>query len=372
VACRAKTNTNLSFACYVDLFEIDTGTWFLPSVVVSDKFFRLFHDLPNPKRRNNIMNSTTTRTVPRTATDITSKSNYCKKKLEGIKTNEKLLKCWAEAIDLIPKYENSNNNDISKDTIQVLKDSMGAFDEIRKDNNKADDSKSSYLPMYVLFAIKIAFQNENKLDSLEEALTEPSTTSLVFTSPTTASASPSSSSPDQQRQKFLKRMQRLRLQNEESKYSKLTDNLQDHRKEDDITAKSMTYAASVGLNMIIAPLSFGCFMYFFAGGVLDFLFPAAFDGTKRNGNSTDIKRVIVGVVSGVIMMIIEMILFVIRTHEFEEHSRKKKKKKGIEPFGAYSSKKTPAVYSDNNMAPANKSESKSSNTIKTALTTKQD
>ena len=64
-------------------------------------------------------------------------------------------------------------------------------------------------------------------------------------------------------------MDRLRMQYEETKYMKLTDNLQDHRCDDDVTAKSMTFAASVGLNMIVAPLSFGCFMYFFAGGIFD-------------------------------------------------------------------------------------------------------
>lgn len=147
-------------------------------------------------------------------------------------------------------------------------------------------------------------------------------------------------------------MDRLRLQAEETKYGKLTGNLQDRRNDDDVTAKSMTFAASVGLNMVIAPLSFGCFMYFFAGGVMDYLFgDDAFD-ERRHGRGggrggADVKRVIVGVVSGVVMMIIEMLLFVIRTHEFEEHGRRKKKKKrgAVEPFGAYS-KNTPAVYFD--------------------------
>lgn len=63
----------------------------------------------------------------------------------------------------------------------------------------------------------------------------------------------------------------------------------------------MTYAASIGLNMIIAPLSFGCFMYFFAGGVMH-LFWGSDDDENRHPtqiNAPDIKRVIIAVVSGV-------------------------------------------------------------------------
>ena len=125
---------------------------------------------------------------------------------------------------------------------------------------------------------------------------------------------------------------------------KLTDNLNQGKQEDDITAKSMTYAASVGLNMIVAPISFGCFMYFFAGGIFDYFFGEDF--SSRTTGGTDIKRVIVGVVSGVFMLFIEMILFVIRTHEFETHQRKKqKKKKRVQPFGVYTKNSSTAVQS---------------------------
>jgi hypothetical protein len=139
-------------------------------------------------------------------------------------------------------------------------------------------------------------------------------------------------------------MERLRWQYEETKYSRLTKNIQ-HEVQDDINAKSMTYAASVGLNMIIAPLSFGCFMYFFAGGVFDYFLGEEFSARTTGG--TDIKRVIVGVVSGVAMLFIEMTLFVIRTHEFEEHNRRKKlKKKPVQPFGHYSKKEGETARGD--------------------------
>jgi hypothetical protein len=137
-----------------------------------------------------------------------------------------------------------------------------------------------------------------------------------------------------ERRKYRERIERLRLKSEETKYSKLTSNLKSSKNTDDITARSMTYAASVGLNMIIAPLSFGCFMYFFAGGVFDYFLGDDFSARTTGG--TDIKRVIIGVVSGVVMLFIEMILYMIRTHEFESHERKKQEKKGVEPFGVYS------------------------------------
>jgi hypothetical protein len=41
----------------------------------------------------------------------------------------------------------------------------------------------------------------------------------------------------------------------------------------------------------------------------------------------------IGVVSGVAMLFIEMTLFVIRTHEFDDGMRKKNKKNKVSPFG---------------------------------------
>jgi hypothetical protein len=108
-------------------------------------------------------------------------------------------------------------------------------------------------------------------------------------------------------------------------------------KDDDVTTKSMTYAASIGLNMIVAPISFGVFMYFFAGSLLDFFWPTAASRSAVLTNAPDIRKVIMGVISGVMMLFIEMILFVIRTDEMDKAIRKKGKKRKQGPFGYYSS-----------------------------------
>ena len=227
----------------------------------------------------------------------------------------------------------------------------------RSHNKNSDGSGKICVPIPLLEAIVIVTegQQQHRLLSFDEILSTDKNVSLCFTStkPSVTSMKDNDS--------FQKRLQRLRLQQEETKYNKLTTNLQDQRQDDDITAKSMTYAASVGLNMVIAPLSFGCFMYFFAGGFMDYFFAndnvegddddggTGPSNNATSGGQTDIKRVIIGVISGVAMMFIEMILFVIRTHEFEEHSRKKKIKQhkqgkgGVRPFGAYS-KDMPTEY----------------------------
>uniref|UniRef100_A0A6T6FH22 Uncharacterized protein n=1 Tax=Craspedostauros australis TaxID=1486917 RepID=A0A6T6FH22_9STRA len=179
----------------------------------------------------------------------------------------------------------------------------------------------------------------NSLQQLEQALRS---SSLVFTmtgQPNEEQLNqPLTQEEERQKQKFQKRMERLRLLKEENKYYRLTTNINasNNIADDDITTKSMTYAASVGLNMIIAPISFGTFMYFFAGSLLDWIFAGSFEAPKNN-NAPDIKRVLIGVVSGVAMLFIEMILFVIRTHELERHTRKKNKNAAKKPFGHYTS-----------------------------------
>ena len=154
----------------------------------------------------------------------------------------------------------------------------------------------------------------------------------------------SSSNKQSSDPKFQKRLERLRLQDEERSYMNLTTNLKTAAslKDDNVTVKSMTYAASVGLNMIVAPISFGVFMYFFAGGIFDRLFGS--EDSTATGN-IDIKRVIAGVVSGVFMLFVEMLLFVIRSHELDSSVRKKSKKKEnrANPFG-YTEKNMKRVY----------------------------
>jgi len=150
--------------------------------------------------------------------------------------------------------------------------------------------------------------------------------------------------------KFQKRLERLRLQDEERSYLNLTTNLKTAAslKDDNVTVKSMTYAASVGLNMIVAPISFGVFMYFFAGSIFNRFFGSDNDDNDKNYDNNgdiDIKRVIAGVVSGVFMLFVEMILFVIRSHELDASVRKKSKRREnrANPFG-YTQKSMERVY----------------------------
>lgn len=139
---------------------------------------------------------------------------------------------------------------------------------------------------------------------------------------------------DEEKRKYKQRIERLKILVEENKYRQITSNL-DKKIEDDATMKSMMYATSVGLNMIVAPLSFGAFMYFFSGALLDRFFVSNRQGDTHIGGKTgpDIRRVIAGVVSGVLMLFIEMILFVIRNHEMDSSIRKKSRTRKENPFG---------------------------------------
>lgn len=200
------------------------------------------------------------------------------------------------------------------------------------------------------------------LHQLEKAL-RSSTLSFDSSSNTniTANNDTTSNSNTTTRIAFAKRLERLRLHTEERSYSRLTTNIQHpaaHRSADDITVKSMTYAASVGLNMIVGPLAFGTFMYFFAGGVLDHFFLGDTTTTTNNYNSSnhysghsgagggvDVRRVIAGVLSGAFMLFVEMILFVIRSHELDASVRKKGKRAEYRanPFG-YTQKSMARTY----------------------------
>ena len=314
--------------------------------------------------------------------------SYYKNKLEGITTNNALLELWKDAyskkvLQQAKKNNKSNDsdsnsdkkNDISECTSKIIiiggpTNEEEAIEVLRKGGDPIKQKK--IISIRVIQAIRILFENDKKkMELFDHALQQQhpqqkassSSTknqqqqqqlSLVFTSPpskeSSLESSPEGLTPE--RRNYLIRIEKLKLQSEETKYSKITTNIKDQRQEDDITTKSMTYAASVGINMIVAPISFGTFMYFFSGGVFDFFFPPNVDGddfnTKNlNPTGVDIKRVIIGVISGVIMMIIEMLLFVIRTHEFDHYTTKKKKKRGIEPFGVYSSKSNKIYTTDN-------------------------
>lgn len=89
-------------------------------------------------------------------------------------------------------------------------------------------------------------------------------------------------------------------------------------------------------------------MFFFAGSIFSRFFDNATDddnGRSRVGDTIDIRQVIAGVVSGVFMLFVEMILFVIRSHELDASVRKKSKRKEnrANAFG-YTQKSMARVY----------------------------
>lgn len=139
------------------------------------------------------------------------------------------------------------------------------------------------------------------------------------------------------KERYKTRMERLRMRSDERKYTKLTSNI-DRYVADDVSVKGMMYATSIGLNMIVAPIATGTVMFFFAGALFNWIEGdndgVAGKSNRNNNGAIDIKRIIAGVVSGVAMLIIEMVLFVIRSHEMDRHVCKKVKIKGEEnPFG---------------------------------------
>ena len=226
------------------------------------------------------------------------------------------------------------------------------------DSTAADHVKSHLsadtLPLSSLKAMRtIIKQRCNESDSVKTSLLADLNAALVAATkspPTTDqtqarggggglqfTAPPTKPSPDQltaEEVKYQRRIERLRLKAEENRYSRLVNNL-DTKVADDETMKSMTYATSVGMNMIVAPISFGAFMYFFSGQLFGWVLDKDDDGASRNSNNNnvDIRAVIAGVISGVIMLFIEMTLFVIRSHEMDAAVSKKAKKRQVNPFG---------------------------------------
>lgn len=245
----------------------------------------------------------------------------CTKQLEGVQSTKELRSLLQAVSKLRTELIKEHLNDGSDASVVTRASAMLPSSEVRSILAKYDEQKNKEtIPLRVVKVMRfILCSDKGKLKKLEGALAE---TTLVFTAPP-----PVTAESDEQR-RYKKRMNKLKLKAEETKYSNLVSNL-DTTVEDDMNAKSMTYAASIGLNMIVAPISFGVFMYFFAGPIFDMFFGKQDIDPRK----ADIRSVIAGVISGVAMLFIEMILFVIRTHEFERALAKKKRKKSISPFG---------------------------------------
>jgi hypothetical protein len=266
-------------------------------------------------------------TTTSTTSTVTTAVN--KKLLEGVQATPELSELLEEALQIARK----------NDTSSSLANARSVLLDFDKDDTNKSKDEALTLPIGVIVAMDtiLASTDKHKNNRVEQAL-QTSKTQLVFTSPETASED-----LQKQQKRHKLRMDRLKLLQEESRYSKLTSNLGKVVKDDDVTTKSMTYAASIGLNMIVAPISFGVLMYFFAGSLLDYFWPRIVSASlsparqAAMANAVDIRKVIMGVISGVMMLFIEMILFVIRTNELDKAIRKKGKKRRQGPFGYYSS-----------------------------------
>ena len=246
------------------------------------------------------------------------KKNASGKILEGIESTPTLRSVLSKAVD-----ERNNSKD-------------GTFYSMPPDEAVAllekflSEKDACAVPLEVIRAATSLLKDPTDLNA---ALS----TKLVFSEPV-----PPSTKTEEEARRFQKRMDRLRLRAEESRYKALTGNIDTYVAQD-VTVKSMTYAASVGLNMIVAPISFGVFMYFFAGQIFSWI--SATPHVELRPHEVDIRRVIAGVVAGVAMLFIEMILFVIRTHTMDKSSRKKAEQmKTISPFG-YAKPNAPTVLS---------------------------
>ena len=212
-------------------------------------------------------------------------------------------------------------------------------DATKSGGSKNDKSMTLTLDGVQALAFLIAnskqSESNNKSQLIQQLESALKKSSLSFAQPAAKTTNP----------EYEKRLERLRLHAEERSYGNLTTNIKGANiKDDNVTAKSMMYATSVGLNMVVAPISFGVFMYFFAGSICSRFFDSEETIDKR-GNDIDVRRVIAGVVSGVFMLFVEMILFVIRSHELDASVRKKSKRKEnrANPFG-YTQKSMARVY----------------------------
>lgn len=228
-------------------------------------------------------------------------------------------------------FSSSSNDDksdrVETDTVKKALAPMSiteAKDTIEKIDWK-DVKLYLVFPLIAVKAMKSLIAQSGNSDLSSELESIISKTSLSFTKSST-----DLNEIDDERKKYLERIRLLKLKREERQYAKLTKNI-DNKYTEDAGTRTMTYAASVGLNMIVAPLSFGCFCYFFSAVFFSWIDSRT--GREPANDNIDIRRVILGVISGVVMMFIEMILFVIRSHALEKSVTIKQRKKDVTPFG---------------------------------------
>ena len=285
-----------------------------------------------------------------------------------LRTLEKISQLQSRTIHDATKATTTNNNndhdnnDDNEDTLFQQKQNQlsliikSSFQnkKIQDHNNNNNEEEVEEVECYYywipLSAISIAKyilqhchhpQNEEQqqllLNTLENELElnlKETTKLSIISSSSSSSGSNNNSQQKSQEEKiqYEKRIQKLKLGIEERNYSKLTSNIES-KKNDDAALSSMLYASSVGMNMIVAPISIGVLMYFFAGKLMVWIFANDSVDSNRKEGKLNIHGVIVGVISGVIMLFIEMILFVIRNHEMDRVLSDKKKKSKKNAFG---------------------------------------
>lgn len=271
------------------------------------------------------------------------------KRLMGVELTpdlQKLLRVVCEDVRSTSSEASGDNN--AKTTSSVVASAISplshskAYKMVQDASTKlkesaTDDGEPLFLPIAVLRALQTILRANPDLQQQHDPM-QPQ--KLVFRH----IAVESTRSAHEQRS-YEQRIERLRLQHESQRYSKLTRNIVSNVQDDDITAKSMTYAASIGLNMIIAPISFGVFMYYFGGSLLDFVWPLVTSG-RNAAVKQEMRKILLGVVAGVVLLFVELLLFVIRTHALDTAVRKKKTKRtAATPFGHYTSS-TSKTYRD--------------------------
>jgi len=248
------------------------------------------------------------------------------KSILGISSSEKVM----DALKQIIK-KSSSSSTTTKTEIQEL-ESM-----ILKQEASESQETNDYIPLKAISIAKSIAEKESLLHAhvLEALNAALQNSTLVYSKPNdndknNDNDNNENSTTNTRSKAYQSRIQKLKLAEQEKQYSKITKNL-NSTPEDDETIKSMMYAASVGMNMIVAPISIGVIMYFFAGKLFAFIIP---DYQQEKGK-INIHGVIAGVLVGVIMLFIEMILFVIRNHEMDKFVTKKikRRKNHMNPFG---------------------------------------
>jgi len=204
------------------------------------------------------------------------------KTLAGVKATPDLLSLLAECnANSATATEKSSSQDIPGSAVASAMAPLSLSEAKPLLKSRSDNDVISLQVIRAMYSV----MDKDSAKKLDQALAQ---TQLTYSTP------PPPDKDSSEQKKFQKRMDRLRLRAEEVRYMKLTGNL-DTSVQDDVTTKSMTYAASVGLNMIVAPISFGVFMYFFAGAVFGWILGE--DGQERQPHQTDIKSVIAGAYS---------------------------------------------------------------------------